>query len=55
MSRELNVPYMQMASSEWAKLTEEEKQPWQEEKERDSCRYRLESVEYWNKKHPPRG
>jgi hypothetical protein len=54
-ARELQVPYMKVASYEWAKLTEEDKREWMEPTELDSWRYHREWNEYWNRKHPPRG
>jgi hypothetical protein len=54
-ARELNVPYMKLASYEWTNLTEDDKREWQEQTELDSWRYHKEWNEYWRKKHPPRG
>jgi hypothetical protein len=52
-ARELNVPYMKVASNEWAKLAEEDKREWMEPTKLDSARYDREWTEYW-KKHPHR-
>ena len=53
-ARELHVPYMKVASDEWTKLTEEDRQEWKAPTKLDSSRYRREWIEYWQKKHPPR-
>ena len=52
-ARELDVPYMKLASDEWAKLTEDDKLEWEAPAKLDSSRYRREWIEYWQKKHPP--
>lgn len=52
-ARELDVPYMKLASDVWAKLTEDDKLEWEAPTKLDSSRYRREWIEYWQKKHPP--